>query len=200
MNIGIDFDGVVFDSEKMFRAYAQIFNLKIDGNDELDKGELKAQKRYNWNAENFEKFLDECLLDVLKNAPVMPCAKKVIGAMAKRHNLYAITSRGWLDKREIDVTEERLKEENLPFKKVIYSSVNKLETCKELKIDLMIDDLYDTIKLLSENNIKCLYFRDYILHSCKNKNVTEVHNWGDIAVELCKQNIISKEDLDLPNC
>lgn len=196
MNIGLDFDGVIFDSEKMFRAYSKIFNIKIDGDKELDKGELKAQKRYNWDQEKFDMFLEECLLDILRDAPVMPCAKKVLNAMAKKHNLYAITSRGALDLKEIDVTEERLKIENLPFKRVVYSSLNKLEACKELKIDLMIDDLYDTIKTLSENGIKCLYFRDYILHSCENSNVIEVHNWGDIAEELCKQNLIHKEDLN----
>lgn len=195
MNIGIDFDGVIFDSEKMFRAYSKIFNIKIDGGDELDRGELKAQKRYNWNEEKFDAFIDDCLLDILKEAPIMPCAKMVINALAKNHNLYAITSRGALDLKEIDVTEDRLKQENLTFKKVVYSSLNKLEACKELKIDLMIDDLYDTIKQLSENGIKCLYFRDYILHSCKNCNVTEVHNWGDIAAELLKQNLINQEDL-----
>lgn len=195
MNIGIDFDGVVFDSEKMFRAYSQIFNLKIDGTEPVDMAELKAQKRYNWEQDKFDQFLDMCLLDVLKNAPVMPCAKNIINAIAKKHNLYAITSRGYLDKREIDVTKQRLKAENFPFKKVVYSSVNKLETCKQLNIDLMIDDLYDTVVCLANNNIKCLYFRDYILHSCTHKNVTEVHNWGDIAVVLCKMGLINKEDI-----
>ena len=195
MNIGIDFDGVVFDSEKMFRAYSGIFNLKIDGNEIVDSAELKAQKRYAWDNEKFEKFLDECLLDILKNAPIMPCAEKVLKAISKKHKIYAITARGGLDAREIDVTEERLKKENLPIEKVIYST-NKLQVCKQLNIELMIDDLCDTIEEFAQNNIKCLYFRDYILRPCTHKNVTEVHNWGDIAVTLCKMGLISKEDID----
>ena len=195
MNIGVDFDGVVFDSEKMFRAYAQIFNLKIDGNEQLDISELKAQKRFNWGKVQFEQFLDECLLDVLKNAPMMPCAEKVLKAIAKKHKIYAITARGGLDSREIDVTEERLKKENLPLEKVIYST-NKLDVCKNLNIELMIDDWCETIEELAKNNIKCLYFRDYILRQCTHKNVTEVHNWGDIAVTLCKMGVISKEDIE----
>lgn len=195
MNIGIDFDGVVFDSEKMFRAYSQIFNLKIDGDEMINIKELKAQKRYGWNSGQFEKFLDGCLMDILQNAPIMPCAEKVLNAIAKKHKIYAITARGCLDKREIDVTEERLKKENLPIEKVFYTS-NKLDICKEYNIELFIDDLCDNIKELAQNGIKCLYFRDYILFDCKHPNVTEVHNWGDVAVELCKMGIIDKEDID----
>ena len=195
MNIGIDFDGVIFDSEKMFRAYSRIFNLKIDGDDMLDCAELKAQKRYGWNNSQFEQFLDDCLLDILRDAPLMPCAKTVLNALSKKHKIYAISSRGGLDKREIDVTEARLKQEGLRFEKVVYSSIDKLQACKELNIDIMIDDLFGTIENLANNNIKCFYLRDYIHHSCKHQNVIEVHDWGDIAYELVKQDLIDKNDL-----
>lgn len=196
MNIGIDFDGVLFDSEKMFRSFSQMYNLKHNGNEMVDPQELKAQKRYNWSGDEFKQFISENLIKIETNAPVMPCAKAVLNAISKKHKIYAITSRGWLDTKEIDVTKQRLAEEGIKFDGIIYSSINKLDECKKLKIDLMIDDLHDTIVQLANNGIKCLYYRDYILRPCNHANVKEVHNWGDIAVELVKLGIIAVDDIN----
>ena len=48
MKIGIDLDGVVIDSETIFRTYEEIFDIDtLKGNNLTNKEEPKFQARYN---------------------------------------------------------------------------------------------------------------------------------------------------------
>ena len=45
MKIGIDLDGVIFDSEKEFRVYSELYDMiDLKQNSKLDNKELKFQK------------------------------------------------------------------------------------------------------------------------------------------------------------
>lgn len=181
MRIGIDLDGVVFDSENYFRACSELFDIKINGKGMVSPNELKAQHRYDWDKTNLHKFLSEYVVKGEEISPTMPLAKEVIDMLKKDgHTLITITSRGCIDGKEIEVTKERLNKAGISFDKEYYSITNKLEICKKENIDLMIDDLYDTIKLIAENNIKCLYFRAVGIKKYEHENIQEVHNWGEI--------------------
>ena len=168
MNIGVDFDGVLFDTESMFRALSQIENVKIGGK-VVDSEQLRLQKRYNWTKQQIDEFMSKNMLKVHNKAPIMPYAKQVLKFLSKNHRIYAITSRGMLDERDIEFTNQRLKDESIEFDKVVYCASDKLKVCRELQIDLMIDDLYDTVIQLAENGIKCLYYRDIVLKFCNHK-------------------------------
>ena len=195
MNIGVDLDGVLFDSESMFRSLSQIYNLKIGGK-VIDSEKLRFQDRYNWTWEQCKDFINEYMIDIHKQAPVMPYAKNIIKALeSKGHNIYAITSRGLALEGEIDITNNRLEQENINFKQIIYNADNKLEVCKQLNIDIMIDDLVTTIDTIADNGIKCFYYRDNINDKYGRKNVTIVRDWGEIAVELVKMGLIGVDDI-----
>jgi uncharacterized HAD superfamily protein len=195
MNIGVDFDGVVFDTESVFRVLSQIENFKIGGK-VLDLELLRFQDRYNWTTEQLERFADKYVLEVHKTAQVMPYAREVLNALRKKHKVYAITSRGLILDKEIAVTNERLKKDGLEFEKVVYCS-DKLQACKDLKIDLMIDDLWNTVFKLCENGVKCLYYRDNISNKFSHPNATVVRDWGEVAVELVKMGLIDIKDLQI---
>ena len=58
MKIGIDLDGVVFDSEKEFRVYSELYDMiDLKQNSKKDNRELKFQKRFNWTEEQIQGFL-----------------------------------------------------------------------------------------------------------------------------------------------
>lgn len=194
MNIGIDLDGVLFDSEKCYWVYAQLFDLLNNGKGIVHKNELRAQKRYDWTTEQIKEFENGCL-KIQKHAHITPFAKGVLKALSKNNRIFIITSRGIMDSREIVLTKERLKEESIIFDKIIFKVKEKLEVCKNFKIDLMIDDFYDVVRCLAKNNIKCLYYCDISTKKLKHKNVVNVRNWGDIAIELAKREIINKNDI-----
>ena len=65
MKIGIDLDGVVFDSETTFRTYEEIFDVtELKGNNLIDRKEPKFQGRYNWTPEQQKRFIDKYFLTV----------------------------------------------------------------------------------------------------------------------------------------
>ena len=135
MNIGIDFDGVIFDTERMLRAYSAFYNYKINGADMLDPEEQTAERRYDWTSEQIQQFFRESLLDSYKKAPLMYYAKEVLTYMKKQgHKIYGITRRGLIFPEEIKASEKRLKKEKIVFDKIIYSADNKAEICKQLNI------------------------------------------------------------------
>ena len=198
MNIGIDLDGVLFDTEAMYRAYSVIYNAKNCHKRELDQEEILAQQRYEWSNEEFVNFADSCLVYIQTNAPLMYYSKQILIELQKSgHKLYVITSRGSLSDKEITITKERFKQENLNFEKIIFNAKDKLEYCKELKIDLMIDDNFRHIKKLSENGIKCLYYRDLVVKPCKHENVVEVRNWGEIFLQLVNLGALNVENINI---
>jgi uncharacterized HAD superfamily protein len=187
MNIGIDLDGVVFDTERTLRSLTTFINYQNYKNDLVDNDELRAYRRFNWTKEQDQEFLKEYLIKVQKNAHCLPFAKEVMAELKKSgHKLFVITNRGKTLEEEIKTTQKKLKKEKLSFEKVVFSAIDKLKFCKELKIDIMIDDYYDNVDNLSKNGIKCLYLRELVAKKCENENVTEVQNWADIYYEIKK--------------
>lgn len=94
--------------------------------------------------------------------------------------IYAVTKRGYFGKKEILLTEKKLKKEKIKFDDIIYNQSNKVETCLKLNADIVIEDNYENIKQIINSKIKCLYLRDICQPEIKSKYVKEVHNWGEI--------------------
>lgn len=187
MVIAIDLDGVVFDSEEYYRTYAHLYDIKYFKNGLLNKKEMNVHDRHGWGRKTADEFYGKYTAEVLNSAPVKSGAKYVMNELKKLgHTLVCITLRGYYRECEIEITERRLKEEDIVFDKIIYSQHNKLLACKEEKVDVIVDDNHNTIKLLSQNGIKCLHFRGAGLKKVKNKNSTEVQNWGEVFEEILK--------------
>ena len=196
MNIAVDFDGVLFDTELWFMTYGNIYNLEIGGN-VVDEDAIWVQDRYDWEEKQIRDFIERTSFQIEEKAPVMPFAKEVLEAIAKNNKLFAISNRGGLHEGEQEVTLKRLKKENITFDKVMFKQSSKVLACKENNIDLIIEDHPNNIKELAKNGIKCLYFRDLTTQKIKHKNVIEVRNWGEVAIYLIKFGIIKKEDLKI---
>lgn len=181
MNIGIDLDGVVFDSEKIFRSYMEIFDIQHHGDGIIDYTEMLPEKRYGWNKEQYAEFINRYVPHTIKTAPLLPCCEYVLRELKKQgHKLYAITARGLAHPKEISITKRLMHKYKLPFDDVIYNAHDKLSICKELNIDLFIDDRYDNVLKLGTGGVKCIYFKDIELKDIDNPNVTTVKNWGEI--------------------
>ena len=189
MNSGIDFDGVLFDSEFLFKTMSVIFDMETNGKGVQSPEELRACQRYNWSKEKDQEFLDKYLVQVEKSAPVMPYAKEILKKLKHEgHKLYGITTRGYTCKDEVQLTLKRLKKEKIKFDDIRFGITDKAKSCKELNIDIMIEDYYKNVEDISQAGIKCLYFRDLVLKFCNLDNVIEVNNWGEIYIEIQKFN------------
>jgi uncharacterized HAD superfamily protein len=97
------------------------------------------------------------------------------------HTFVVITARGgWIPEMADDAIRI-FEENNISFDKYYWHTSDKLNACRESKVDFMIDDDYKVIEHLSSNGVKTLYFRDTNLKKLEeNEYIKEVNNWGDI--------------------
>lgn len=181
MNIGIDLDGVLYDSENYFRAFAEIFDIAHDGNGPIDRTQLRMRRRYGWNNEMLQEYLDLVTVTSVKRSNLKNCAREVIDYLrASGHKLIVISARGKFGDEEVVETKKRFERDNLKFDKYCFYSLDKVQTCKDEKIDIMIEDYFKVASTLCKNKIKCLYFREAISPKIKSKYIFEVENWGEI--------------------
>jgi len=95
MNIGIDIDGVIQDTETRFRSDAEIFDIVNNGNGIRKADASKVQERMGWEKQLFERFVYEKMFGVMETAPLMPNTKEVVDWLkSKGHRLVVITARG----------------------------------------------------------------------------------------------------------
>ena len=126
-------------------------------------------------------------LEISQNSPLMPGFKKVYELLKKVGVEFVVISARGLggDGTDLQCMEDDakriLEENNIVFDKYYWKQADKLEACQKENIDIMIDDDYKIIKMLSSNHIKTLYYREANLKKLdQNAYITEVNNWGDI--------------------
>lgn len=181
MNIGIDLDGVVYQTEKMWRDYAEKYN-KLIGGKLIDDSEARVDARYDWTKEQYDNFVQNLSIEILAKAPIYPKTKEVISKLRTNNKVIFITRRGFSDfggKEEIDNTLKRLKVDGVEYDKIVFKQDSKVKACKENNIDIMIDDYYKVIDELMDNGVKCLCFRDKRNKTGKHK-VPEVYSWEEV--------------------
>ena len=187
MRIGLDLDGVVIDSERVFRTYNEIFEIEKNMDKLVDKSEAKFQRRFDWTLEEQLEYTDKYFLKSVENSNLM-AGFKIVYDLLKQEDveLIVITSRGIAPKGNFiqemeDNAKKLLADNNIIFDKYYWKQKDKLEACQKENIDLMIDDDYRIVSKLAENGIKCLYYREAGVKKVENNpNVIEVHNWGEI--------------------
>lgn len=191
MKIGIDLDGVVFDSEKEFRILSEIYDMKeLKQNSKLDNREVSFQRRFDWTDEQSEEFFNKNIKWIIENANVMPGAKRVLKMLKDEGNeLIVITARGGKDEELIDISQNKIKENGMDiFDKYFYAVENKAEICRNEGIDVMIDDTTQNCIDISNEGIKTLYFRDGASFELTESNLIKtVYNWGEVYRELGKR-------------
>lgn len=186
MKIGIDLDGVIYDSEKDFRVYQELYDMYVlKKNTKIDEKEIRIQKRFGWSDEIFMDFLDRYYAPIVKETNYMPGAKMVLKMLKEEgHELIIITARGVLNENDNieQLTKERLSKDNFEiFDKYCFGAQDKAEVCKNEKIDVMIDDSNLNCKNTSENQIKTIYLKDAPSYDMEeNEYLKVLYNWGEI--------------------
>ena len=184
MKIGIDLDGVVFDSEKELRVYSELYDMiDLKQNSKTDNRELKFQDRFQWTEKETEDFLKKYHKQIIEESNFMPGVKRVLKLLKEEGNsLILITARGGINKDMIKITEERLKENGMDiFDKYYWATENKEEVCKEENIDIMIDDFCKNCESIANSKIKTIYLKDAPSYDLEeNKYIKVLYNWGEI--------------------
>lgn len=184
MKIGIDLDGVVFDSETDYRVYSELYDLlELKRNSKINERELAFQKRFKWSEEEIAEFFQKYQKKIVEESNYMPGAKMVLSMLKEEgHELLIITARGTVNEKVIEWTEKRFKNDNINiFNKTYYKVVNKEEICKKENIDVMIDDSNSNCKKISESKIKTIYLKAAPSYDMEeNEYLKVLYNWGEI--------------------
>ena len=176
MKIGIDIDGVILDFERTMNSYAELYDLLIlNKRGVVNKDKFSYLEKYDWSVAEKNDFVKKYLVyATINSTPFIPLAKEMIEFFELEGYEYEfITARGSL-----------LKNTKIRFK------VNdKVKTCINSNIDIMIDDNPDICKNLRDNKIKTIYFRDKNSENLiEDDYLKEVSNIGEIIRYISNKN------------
>lgn len=186
MNIGIDLDGVVYNSENWLMAYAEINDIKNKGRGVQDPLTNDIKRRYGMSEKEAQEFRLKVIPLQISLSPLMPFARECLEFLKSLgHKIIFITSRGGVSLEHIHLTKKRLKEDNISYDNICFAiDKSKLEYCLENKIDIMIDDTSSILNNLSRNNVRCLQFINGNVEKNVDERVKKVYNWGDVVREI----------------
>ena len=187
MNIGIDVDGVILNTEELLSIYAEIYDIETFKKDNLTNPfEYYQEKKYSWDEAHCKEFLSTSILNATWNSSFLTGAILIIKKLKELgHKLIIISARGTDYPEVLDFLEKRFKENDLIFDKLYWKTKDKLSVCKAENIDIMIDDRTKTCLTLSENNIHAFYFKNESRIKLEdNEYLTTVKNWGEIYKKI----------------
>lgn len=177
--IALDLDGVVFDSENLYRVYTEIYDVEHFKKDSLiDNTQRVYQKRYSWTDDESKEFYDAYAHEVLKNASIMVGADIVLKKLSKKYELLVITSRG---AEEVKYAKDFFNDIELSNIKIYNGQISKIDKLIQEDVDYIIDDDENICVNASKNNIHAIYFKNNASDRIReNKYLKVVNNWGEI--------------------
>ena len=185
MKIGLDIDGIILDFERTMRTYAELYDLLIlRKNGVKNSRQFDYLKRYDWTDEEKKNFIDRYLVyATINSTPLIPLVKEMLELFQlEGYEFLFITARGLLKKETKEAVIQVFQKNNIPIDNIYWGVKDKVSKCDELGIDIMIEDNPSTCKLLRDNKIKTLYFRDKDNERIQNGEfLTEVSNVGEIC-------------------
>ncbi len=185
--IALDLDGVVFDSENLYRVYTEIYDTDINKKDTIiDNTQRIFQKRYNWSKNEFQKFYNENAEHILKTANIMTGADIVLNKLKNKFEFIVVTSRNDF---ETEIAKEKFSLLGLENITIFNNEHSKIDRLIKEKVDYLIDD-DDTICINASNNGICaLYLKNNASNKIENQEkVINVNNWGEIYKYLVLDN------------
>jgi len=177
--IALDLDGVVFDSENLYRVYAEMHDVDKFGRDNIiDNSPRLFQKRYDWPDEELKDFYKKNAPIVLSTANLMTGVELVLKKLMNNFEIIVITSRS---EDETSYGLEKLKNVGIDNLKVFFNEHSKIERLKIEKCDYIIDDDIDICKNAAKENITGIYFKNAASDKVDDVRFFKVvNNWGEI--------------------
>lgn len=188
MNIGIDIDNTLTDieealfiaankySKELNREFAEKEMVKYEGFTNLSKFYSNI---FGWNEENINYFFRNQRLEVVDNARPRGYSKEVVKKLKDEgNNIYIVTAR---TNKFDDIPYERAKiwldKNDIVYDKLVVGAVDKASVCKNLNIDIFIDDQLNNCINLSKSGIHTIRLTN---SNKAYENIVNITNWNDI--------------------
>lgn len=195
MKIGIDIDDTTFFTVKSMLKYGDIFEEEISGkpidrdNFGLIKNRYYLNALYGWDNETKFKFFDKYYKNVLEECVMLPDANTVIQKLKEEGDtIHFITAR-LMNIEGCDtesITRKSLEKYNIPYDSLNLHISDKLSFFKENKIDICIEDSFETCRQMTDNGIKSILMTTKMNCDVDNQEIVRVNNWNEIYEEIKK--------------
>lgn len=177
--IALDLDGVVFDSENLYRVYAEMHDVDKFKKDNLkDNTPRLFQKRYDWPDDEFRDFYKENAPIVLQSANLMTGVELVLKKLMNNFEIIVVTSRS---EEETNYGLAKLKDAGINDIKVFFNEHSKIERLKSENCDYIVDDDIDICQNAAKERITGIYFKNAAAKKVDDDEYFKVvNNWGEI--------------------
>ncbi|MCQ2556195.1 MAG: hypothetical protein MJ149_02570 [Clostridia bacterium] len=188
MNIGLDLDNVITNFDfGLLSAFLKEDKLKRNSGIINKNAEYISHGMFDWSKQEIEDFYASNMENISSTLrPRRNCKQIIDKLMQQGHKIYIITNRlaphyknaervtrAWLAQHKINYT-------NLVFAK----DKNKTDECKQFKIDVMVDDLFDECKNMTQNGIKCVMMQTkFNIHH--KKEILTATSWKNLYSIIC---------------
>ena len=193
MNIGIDIDDTTMITVNSMIKYADKYDIEIlgrkgtNGNLGLIKNRYYLKVLYNWDEKTKFDFFDTFYKNVLEECIPMPNAPEVITKLKKDGNKISFVTARLLNIKNCnteEITKKSLKDNNIPYDKLVINISDKLKYCKENGIEIFIEDSFDTCKQLEENGIKTFLMTTKMNQELNEGDIERVNNWDELYKKI----------------
>lgn len=188
MIIATDADGVLTDMSGFNYIYGEkFFRHKPVDFSGYTTAEIFGESKVREFLFGLRYFYDYCCrLEPRENASAV-CEK----LCSRGHSVYVITARKFstmnnpLGSLSRNLFRKWTEKNGLIFGDIFFCSEKntppqKLEYCRQISADVMIDDKPDIALYLAENGVKVLLFDAPYNKETEHKNITRVHSWDEI--------------------
>ncbi|WP_127585122.1 5' nucleotidase, NT5C type [Paenibacillus koleovorans] len=134
MHIGIDLDNTILDATASHLHYYNLASGRSFRPEDLN--DFYIYRLYGWNQEEREAVYLRHGHDIHWNSLPLPMAVEMLQELFARHRLSFITARPELFR---EVTVNWLERHGVPYHHICFVE-DKLRTCMDLQVDVLIDD------------------------------------------------------------
>ena len=181
MNIGIDIDDTINNLSDILLEYGKKYNKEKAINYEIQKENYDFKQAFGWTQEQEDDFKAKYIATCLDKAKIKNGAREYIHKLKEEGNkIYIITARTPREtvKNVKEISEKWLEEKGIELDKLEIGCEEKVEKCREHKIDVFIDDNTIHCNSVKESlGIPVILF-DSIYNQDENR-LTRVHSWEE---------------------
>ena len=186
MRVGIDIDGVLTNIERFIIDYGSKFCLENNIPLKIKEGIYDEQETFGWTEEQTIKFWNEYIIYYATEYPPREFASEVLKKLKEDgHEIYLLTARNnygvpsaFLNKMP-EIVPQWLKENDIPYDKIIYTEGSKLPYCVGNYIDVMVEDKPENIIDVA-TKIPVINFVSFYNAKVTGNNITKAYSWYEV--------------------
>lgn len=204
MEIGIDIDDTLVVTYEPMLRYADKFNEEKFGEKKLKENIGKIETHhylsaiFEWDNETKFEFFRKYYADVLKECKIKDYAAEAVRKLKEDgHKIYFISAR-ITDIEGCDavgITEEMLKNNNVPYDKLVVDAEEKVRGSVSLGVDVFVEDSFENCKKLSKAGIKTFLITSKINAKVDSGDIERVDDWNDLYKKITEYYDENKEKI-----